>query len=86
MSDSNTPAKWADLRPDEREAILEFAQLSPELRQRIYKAGRNIMWWEGLANRLGAIKWVIVTVMAIGGGLAFATTEIGEKILGLGRD
>ena len=63
MSDQNTPGKWADLRPDEREAILEFAQLSPELRQRIYKAGRNIMWWEGLANRLGALKWAIITVV-----------------------
>lgn len=86
MSDGNIPSKWADLRPDEREAILEFAQLSPELRQRIYKAGRNIMWWEGLATRLGAIKWVIATVAAIGGGLWFATTEIGERLLGLGRN
>ena len=70
MSDGNTPGKWADLRPDEREAILEFAQLSPELRQRIYKAGRNIMWWEGLANRLSAIRWLIATVAVIAGAFA----------------
>ena len=72
MSDHQIPGKWADLRPDEREAILEFAQLSPELRQRIYKAGRNIMWWEGLANRLGSLRWGIVMVaflLALVGGL-----------------
>ena len=63
MSNGNTPGKWADLRPDEREAILEFAQLSPELRQRIYKAGRNIMWWEGLGNRLGSLRWAILLVV-----------------------
>ena len=74
MSDGNIPSKWADLRPDEREAILEFAQLSPELRQRIYKAGRNIMWWEGLATRLGGIKWLIVTVGVIGGAAFTAPT------------
>ena len=65
MSDGNIPSKWADLRPDEREAILEFAQLSPELRQRIYKAGRNIMWWEGFANRVSTFKWAILTAGAI---------------------
>lgn len=74
MSDGNIPSKWADLRPDEREAILEFAQLSPELRQRIYKAGRNIMWWEGLAARAGLLSWVVktVTVVLMGAGALIA--------------
>ena len=77
MSDSNTPGKWADLRPDEREAILEFAQLSPELRQRIYKAGRNIMWWEGLTARTKSLAGLVVAVSAIAAAFWGLTAALG---------
>ena len=81
MADQNTPGKWADLRPDEREAILEFAQLSPELRQRIYKAGRNIMWWEGLANRLRTLRWAIVAVGGLFTWVVFDVPSIVNTLL-----
>lgn len=60
MDDPHAPEKWADLAQHERDAILGFARLSKTHRDRIYKAGANIAFWDSLVERFG--RWKLVWV------------------------
>ena len=78
------PKKWSDLRDDEREALLEFAQLPPLVRKRIYRAGSNIGWWDGLAERAGRWKlWIVGLGLLAGWATGFldalASAWMGRK-------
>ena len=67
MDDPRAPEKWRDLAQHERDAILGFARLSKTHRDRIYKAGANIAFWDGLIERCRRWKvlwWVVAYVVA----------------------
>ena len=56
---TDTPKKWADIPEHEREAIIQWARLPEKHRCRVLKAGKNIEWWDGLAERAGKFKYAV---------------------------
>ena len=71
---SHTPQSWKELREDEREAIMEWASLSPERRGQIIRAAENIAWWDGFYKRAG--RWKMVATVAVGVATVIAIVAI----------
>ena len=82
---SDIPKRWQDIPEAEREGLLELARLPCEQRRRMAKAGANILWWEGLASRLGKAKWIVITVSAVVGSIYALFDMIAAAIQGIGR-
>ena len=63
--DEDDPKHWADLPKHERDALIEFARLSVKHRERIYKAGANIAFWDTLFEKVGKWKSLALFVTAV---------------------
>ena len=79
--DDDDPKHWADLPKHEREALIEFARLSVRHRERIYKAGANIAFWDTLFEKVG--KWKsLAFVIAFASVVAGLLTGLFDSIVG----
>ena len=68
-TDDDDPKHWADLPKHERDALIRFARLSPQHRDRIYRAGANIAFWDTLADKVSRWKLLWVGVGLVVGWL-----------------
>ena len=82
---SDKPVKFSDLDEPERQALLEYARLSPDVRDRMRQSAHNILWWEGFAKRVGRWAWLVTTLSVIGGGAAAAFYVIANFGQGIGK-
>ena len=67
MAEKEKPRRWADIPSHERDAIIEWARMPQKQRDRIARAGKNIEWWDGLIERAGNWKVVMVIIATIVG-------------------
>ena len=65
---SEQPSSWKDLRPDEVEAIMQIARLPSEQRAAMLQAGKNILFWRALSERITGLRLLI---LAVGGIVAY---------------
>ena len=71
IDEDDGPKHWADLPRHEREALIAFARLSQTHRERIYKAGANIAFWDTLFEKVSRWKSlaVVVSLIIVGAAL-----------------
>lgn len=81
----NKPNHWKDLPDHEQEALIEFARLPKEQRRRIYKAGSNIAWWDGLIERAGNWKVILVICALFAGWITGFFDAIAAAWMGIGQ-
>ena len=82
---SESPKHWADLPDHEREALLQWARLPEDQRRRIFKAGANIAWFDGLVERAGNWKVVIAIVALFVGWVTGFLDAIAAAWMGIGK-
>ena len=76
IEEDGTPQRWADLPQHERDAMIEFARLSQKHRERIYKAGANIAFWDTLFEKVARWKSLAIVV-----GLIIAAAALLNALL-----